>query len=408
VLFQFYFSFYFLVFFKEDYTMSLAIQNYYSNALGRLNNNTSNVSNTQKQLSKEKNVSARRLYDNNNIQAVFSYGIQSLNYLIQGPASYQRNSLQTIWNKLRLSFFFAWNGSEYINPTPPVGTPQYAYNSIWHNSFNQLRVIVLWDNQPQFNVAAGTQIIPTIGQILTNLDVNGEPNPVPGSNPIIYNPAAPLISAGKNIDNKSRFIFLRDKLITLGDPSPYFFTTTNIEMTTEDYIHTIGVEQFKKMMKDYYSNIDEQTAKGEVFGSNYHFNGTCHVVNPSIHATAEEVKEIILKNDPDYWLRKKKNTSDDIIDSSEELLQATSGSGSGKSNYKVTFNIDVKKELNRMGSQNYASTFLNNPGNVNSAITTTGQFLFLFYSGRGNYNAELVSEIWYQNYKPERRTNYYN
>jgi len=94
--------------------------------------------------------------------------------------------------------------------------------------------------------------------------------------------------------------------------------------------------------------------------------------------------------------------------SSEELLQATLGSGSGKSNYKVTFNIDVKKELNRMGSQNYASTFLNNPGNVNSAITTTGQFLFLFYSGRGNYNAELVSEIWYQNYKPERRTNYYN
>lgn len=78
--------------------------------------------------------------------------------------------------------------------------------------YDYVRFMLIWDNQPN-------QALPTVDEIITDLDSNGKRNmygsPVPTEHPF-----APLPWAKSNLSNLKRFFVIRDLPLTLSDPTP--------------------------------------------------------------------------------------------------------------------------------------------------------------------------------------------
>lgn len=183
----------------------------YNPSFQLFNERLNTLSNSTKKL-KQINVKSSKAFGTLAEQGVTGFSdIKVLNAVGQSSQDYGRTGIRTLCKKAQVVFSCEYQGKKYQTQTPtnPTLIP------VWKPYYEQVRCMIIWDTQPNGSV-------PTIQDILGSISSTGAVNSFTSANDV--NLTTPPITAFINVDNKRRFTILRDKFLTLGDPTPSLST----------------------------------------------------------------------------------------------------------------------------------------------------------------------------------------
>jgi hypothetical protein len=142
-----------------------------------------------------------------------SYNISLMQYLNQvnlGTFLYNRIGSYINCKKMEFVISGVYTGSNYQYARPVEGLSG-SYNLYAASSFNEIRVILYYDTQPNPDGS-----LPLVSDLIQSVDAEGSINPLDDQS----NPLTPGISAFQNVSNSTRFKILRDYYTALADPTP--------------------------------------------------------------------------------------------------------------------------------------------------------------------------------------------